>query len=302
VVTHSADISFEYAVREIGCQALPLLNGPRTGHVSALFDSSFYIKIEHALMCLGHTEMHTSSLNLVTDVPASVNWPASGIRTGDRVRILDDRIWVGNCLVFRTGEAARWSPDPFPTGWTAENLRAGLDVASKVCERLAPEEGLARFIQSPRPTFNHHSVCAHAASPIDALSRWLSNSDPDPDWPAQLLGLGPGLTPSGDDFIAGMMIALHGIGEIAKAELIWQAALPQAHTSTNPISYAHLQSASAGYGSAALHNAISMIVCGRTVEIQYAITRAASIGHTSGWDALAGAVAACRHLLSIREK
>ena len=302
MVAHNPNILFEYTVREIGCQAAPLLNGSRIGHVSALFDSSFYIKIENCLICLGHTKMHTSSLNLVTDVPASVNWPASGVRTGDHVRILDDRVWVGNHLVFHIGAAARWSPGPFPTGWTEENLIAGLDVASKVCERFAPEEGLARFIQAPRPTFDPYSVCAHAASPIDALSRWLSNSDLDPDWPTQLLGLGPGLTPSGDDFIAGMMIALHGLGEIAKAELIWQAATTQAATSTNPISYAHLQSASAGYGSAALHNAIAMIVCGRMVEIQPAITRAASIGHTSGWDALAGAVAACRHQLSPQQK
>ena len=272
------------------------------GHVSALFDSSFYIEIEDRLMCLGHAEMHTSSLNLVTNVPASVNWPASGVRAGDRVRILDDRIWVGDHLVFHIGAAVLWSPEPFPAGWTEENLIAGLNVASKVCERIAPEEGLARFIQNPRPNFDRHSVCAHAASPIDTLSRWLLNLDPDPDWPAQLLGLGPGLTPSGDDFIAGMMIAFHGIGEIVKAELIWQATTPQVGISTNPISYAHLQSASTGYGSAALHNAIAMIVSGRTVEIQSAIIRVAAIGHTSGWDALAGAVAACRHRLSTLEK
>jgi len=272
------------------------------GHVSALFDSSFYIEIEDRLMCLGHAEMHTSSLNLVTNVPASVNWPASGVRAGDRVRILDDRIWVGDHLVFHIGAAVLWSPEPFPAGWTEENLIAGLNVASKVCERIAPEEGLARFIQNPRPNFDRHSVCAHAASPIDTLSRWLLNLDPDPDWPAQLLGLGPGLTPSGDDFIAGMMIAFHGIGEIVKAELIWQATTPQVGISTNPISYAHLQSASTGYGSAALHNALAMIVSGRTLEIQSAIIRVAAIGHTSGWDALAGAVAACRHRLSTLEK
>jgi hypothetical protein len=246
--------------------------------------------------------MHTSSLNLVTNVPASVNWPASGVRAGDRVRILNDRIWVGDHLVFHIGAAVLWSPEPFPAGWTEENLIAGLNVASKVCERIAPKEGLARFIQNPRPNFDRHSVCAHAASPIDTLSRWLLNLDPDPDWPAQLLGLGPGLTPSGDDFIAGMMIAFHGIGEIVTAELIWQATTPQAGISTNPISYAHLQSASTGYGSAALHNAIAMIVSGRTVEIQSAIIRVAAIGHTSGWDALAGAVAACRHRLSTLEK
>lgn len=251
---------------------------------------------------MGHTEMHTSSLNLVTNVPASVNWPATGIQTTDRVWISDDKIRVGNRFVFRTDTAAQWSPDLLPAEWNTDSLRAGLDAASKVCECLAPNEGLGRFIQTRRPIFERRSVCAYAAAPIDDLSRWLSDTHPDPDWPTGLLGLGPGLTPSGDDFIAGMMIALHGIGDIKTAEKIWQAVSRQSATATNPVSYAHLRSASAGYGSAALHNAIAMIVCGRTGEIQPAITQAASIGHTSGWDALAGAVAACRHRLADPEK
>jgi len=302
VVTPGPNTSFEYAVREIGCQAAHFLDRPRTGHVSALFDSSFYIDIEGNLMCLGHTEMHTSSLNLVTNVPASVNWLASGVRTGDRVLYAENNIRVGNRFVFRADAATQWSPDPIPAGWTTESLRAGLDTASEVCECLAPEEGLARFIETPRPQFDRHSICAHAAAPIDDLTRWLSDTHPDPDWPARLLGLGPGLTPSGDDFIGGMMIALHGIGEGEATEQIWQAAQSHAAVATNPISYAHLRAASAGYGSAALHDAIAVITCGRAAEIQPAITRAASIGHTSGWDALAGAVAACRHRLSAPKK
>ena len=293
MVTHGTDASFEYAVQEIGCQAVPLLDRPGVGSVSALFDSSFYIEIEGGLVCLGHTEMHTSSLNLVTDVPASVHWSASGLRTGDPVWISADRLRVGNRFVFSTDTATQWSPNPIPTTWTTASLKAGLDLASEIGECLAPNEGLARFIQTPRPQFDRLTVCAYAASPIDGFYHWLSNMHPGPNWPPGLLGLGPGLTPSGDDFIGGMMIAFHVIGNGRTAEKIWRVVKPHAANMTNAISCAHLQSAAEGYGSAALHHALAAILCGRKKDIRLAMIGAAAIGHTSGWDALAGAVVAC---------
>jgi len=299
-VTHGTEASFEYVVREVGCQAAPLLNCHGTGCVSALFDSSFYIEIDEGLMCLGHASMHTSSLNLVTNIPASVNWPASGIRIGDKVQISNDQFRVGNRFVFHTGTATRWSPAPVPATWTAASLEAGLAAVSEVGECLSPDEGLGRFVQMPRPQFDNRSICAYAAAPIDDLSHWLLDMRPDPDWPSRLLGLGPGLTPSGDDFIGGMMIAFHGIGNGRIAKNIWRVAALHAVTATNAVSRAHLQSAAEGYGSAALHEALSAILCGRGEDIRSAIERAVAIGHTSGWDALAGAVTAVRMRSAIK--
>jgi hypothetical protein len=59
---------------------------------------------------------------------------------------------------------------------------------------------------------------------------------------------------------------------------------------TSPISAAFLRAAAEGLGCEALHEAISAILEGRTEALARHIEALGRIGHTSGWDALAGAV------------
>jgi hypothetical protein len=102
-----------------------------------------------------------------------------------------------------------------------------------------------------------------------------------------LIGLGPGLTPAGDDFVGGAMIALRTFGYVDTAERIAAWALPLAGERTNRISRAHLECAAAGEGHEALHDYLGSF--GPT-----ALERLARIGHSSGLDAAAGARAALR--------
>ena len=60
------------------------------------------------------------------------------------------------------------------------------------------------------------------------------------------------------------------------------------------LSVAHLSAAAAGRGSAALHAALNALVTGRADDLPAELERIEEIGHTSGWDALAGAVTALR--------
>ena len=123
---------------------------------------------------------------------------------------------------------------------------------------------------------------------VEALSRWLSNAQSLPHDAAGLIGLGPGLTPSGDDLIGGVLCALHaaGRGEIAARLAGW--ALPLARNGTNRISYAHLACAAEGACGETVNDAIVKLMSGERVDL----LRISAIGHTSGWDALAGAALA----------
>ena len=100
-----------------------------------------------------------------------------------------------------------------------------------------------------------------------------------------LIGLGPGLTPAGDDFVGGAMIALRAFGNAPLADRIASWALPLARKRTNRISRAHLECAARGEGHEALHD----LLC--TFEEKH-LERLARIGHTSGLDAAAGALLA----------
>ena len=102
--------------------------------------------------------------------------------------------------------------------------------------------------------------------------------------------MGPGLTPSGDDFVGGAMIALRTGGEPGLADRIAAWALPLAETRTGRISRAHLACAARGEGHEALH-ALLAAPAG-SARFDECLARLARIGHTSGLDAAAGALLA----------
>lgn len=117
-------------------------------------------------------------------------------------------------------------------------------------------------------------------NPAQAFLGWIAGAGKPDD---ALIGLGPGLTPAGDDFVGGAMIALRSFGRAELADRLAAWALPLAKQRTNRISRAHLESAAAGEGHEALHALLGSF----DAKHLEALGR---IGHTSGLDAAAGAL------------
>jgi hypothetical protein len=101
------------------------------------------------------------------------------------------------------------------------------------------------------------------------------------------------LTPSGDDLLGGTLIALRALGWLRVADTLADWLLPRARVRTHPISYAHLACAAGGEGSAALHDALRAL-CSPDGPVARPLAALGSIGHSSGWDALAGAALVIR--------
>lgn len=127
------------------------------------------------------------------------------------------------------------------------------------------------------------------AAPAESFLRWLEGEGSADE---ALIGLGPGLTPAGDDFVGGAMIALRAFGHVAAAERIAAWALPLAKARTNRISRAHLECAARGEGHEALHDWLA-------APSGANLARLASIGHSSGLDAAAGASLALRAVATL---
>ena len=105
-----------------------------------------------------------------------------------------------------------------------------------------------------------------------------------------LLGLGPGLTPSGDDFVGGLLIALRELGLSSLADRIGERVVFESAERTNTISAAHLRWAARGQGSEALHDTFRALRGHSEGDLDESLTTLAGVGHCSGWDALAGIV------------
>ncbi len=283
----------------------PGLRGPGLrGTVSAVFERSFYIHLAGQEVCLGPPDLGAGPLNLRCHVERP-DWRAWGLRVGAAVLVAVHGIRVAPNLSVSLCDATVWRPTA-PGPWSAASLATGLHALDALLPGRVPEVGLGVLALPRDPAARLPAVAAAARAPAAALARTLRRAlarplgaptpIPAPVVPdlRALIGLGPGLTPSGDDLIGGALIALDLLGRTDLRDGLWKSLRPYADAESNAITRAHLGAAAQGLGGAALHGFLNDVLTGTTAALPRRLAALGTIGHTSGWDALAGAVIALR--------
>jgi hypothetical protein len=281
------------AVIEVGVLAHRSLRSGRRGRIAAVFERSLYAVLDDCWICIGSNDLGSGPLHLLcTGVEPRRFSAGAGIAIVDRTILVDGMPFAGFAA------ASVWAPPPSPD-WTLDSLRTGLAVVDEVWPFLAIEQGLVASggVQSlARP-----SRVLVAAAPglavlkalIEACLRGQRCARRDYKGIVALIGLGPGLTPSGDDLIGGALVALASLSRLATRDALWRVC--RAHLGrTNEISAAHLRSAALGYAAAPLHEAIHAVIAGQVDRIKPALAALSRIGHSSGLDAFAGALMVLR--------
>ena len=246
-----------------------------------MFERSFYVVLDRQWICIGPPALGPGPLNALYAGPNSPAPPPLGAPAAVTRGMLhvDGRS-------FARLELGPEPPPAAPRPWSAASLAAGLRA----------------FAVLPRPPdgFADPAVARAAAAPIAWLKRLITDHcagighahEAAPLAP--LLGLGPGLTPSGDDFVGGGLVALAALGLSDLRDTLWSALRPQGGERTSDISLAHLAAAAEGECAPALRHALEAIMANAPAELPGAVGALARIGHTSGLDAMAGAVLVLR--------
>jgi len=265
------------------------------GDVVAKFEHSLYVRFStSAFACIGAQSIGAGPLNVLL---AERDWPR--LRTVSLPQAVEASAGVlalGKHRIALTG-AARWHPRRSPV--RRELLAARLHSLTALARRHVPRVGLSRLAFSPQ---------AHYADPVlqlarpgwNALESWLVHAiagnpaTPEPEV-ATLIGLGPGLTPSGDDIFCGVLIAAAVLGLDQARGALWSWLLAHVDQRTSVLSAAHLRAAAIGHGHSALH---AVLDCSADDEsaLDAALYRLGHVGHCSGWDALAGVALVWRTL------
>ena len=281
-------------IHSLGRAAGQTLHQTAAGQVLAVFEHSAYLAdSRQQLFCLGLSSIGCGPLQAVCDL-TSPDWRNSGLYPGQWWQCHGHKLHLGGRLVLdysaaQTWRAAMGSIPPKPV------LQRNLARLEHWLEHDPPAAGFGPLLPGLcRGVVRANSASAllrQAQQSITALLQWFVQATPEPSPAArQLLGLGPGLTPSGDDFIGGVMLTARALGCDAWAERLAYWVLPLAHRHTNRISNAHLQCAALGEGAEVVHTALSALNGER--ELRPAITHLTQLGHSSGWDTLAGMVCA----------
>lgn len=263
-------------MRAIGYRAQALIAAGCAGRVLAVVSGAVYLQTDAGEVFWLVREpalLHARSIVCA--------WPEDEPAVGMAFRARGGLLQIGAHVQVDGRAATVWRPRPIAS--------SALAPRAMIAARLA---AMAGDIDAPRPA--EPFLCFEdrfaGLTGVD-INILTEHSKP-------LIGLGPGLTPAGDDFVGGLFFALHH----------WRAAhartwdmrpiadlLAWARGRTGIISYAFLCDLAGGQGPAPLHDLLGGLI-GReaTADVAECVGRLRSIGASTGTQMLAGALTALR--------
>lgn len=267
--------------------------------VHSVFQSAMNLRLndEHGLLTLIASGEGDLPRGIRLDTPEGFSF--EGFQTGEPAVCRDEVLYFENStLTIQLSGARRWKCD-LPTlkcdvtdpmvstawsfVWDALNKRQRLKESEIVAEDLfrlgdTMRAGISRRVgEAMRDLF--HATRHHELSDVSAIK--------------SLIGLGPGLTPSGDDLLVGYMAGLwctvRDHSERAQFISGLGKTIIRLSENTNDISRTYLYHAVQGQVSSRLANLAHAICGGANPErlIELAET-AMSVGHTSGMETVTG--------------
>ena len=296
----------------VGSEASRLLASPGLrGRVIASVSGAAYIEADEgdagdgSILALGASTLPAHRRFILSPgVPAS-------LRPGSRV--LGD----GETLVFEDGthlylgEAPVWEGPHVGPEMAASPADVAVRGARAAREALLLHHGdnlglaLPMLAQcwrggSPvQPTGCSSPLLQAAAGPVTGIVRacGAGRLDLALDHGQSLIGLGPGLTPAGDDFVGGVLFAAWHLGVTYPSLCPWddepvRALVASWAPLTSRISHAYLEDFSCGQGPEPLHGLMeALLTRGLPSETMAHVQRVVRIGQSSGWAMLTGALA-----------
>ena len=275
-----------------------LVNAANGGEVLAVFRRTLILKFkpcsatdknEPSVLALVLPEIGDGPLNIVLDEQVNT---LNGFRSSQSACFRRGELRIGKTSIL-LDRASIWEPRP---NWSKfrsepEEVTRALELALSLVQCEASSTSILEVIgpsvclDATRPTL--HEFLGRARRGMDALEVGLKG---EPGalhaGVSQLAGLGPGLTPAGDDFLSGVMLCLwlrHPDAPFV-CRSISQVAVPR----TTLLSGAMLQRAAGGECNADWHHLFHSVTNGDRMRTGVAAARILAHGNTSGSDSVAG--------------
>ncbi|MFI5664640.1 DUF2877 domain-containing protein [Streptomyces sp. NPDC051684] len=280
-----------------------LRHGPLDGRVDSTFT--------HVINVLtGDDELVSLCARGLDDAPWSArvdvdDWSASGIRAGAPVTLTADEVAFGTptrLVVLMTLGPREWHAKPVGLRLTGPQLAVRAGVLAELLDAHGPPGGM----RTPPDSANafEAAVGAELRRGQAALHRSVLAGD-GPGLRAaitQLLGLGPGLTPSGDDFLTGLaLLAAQPGGQLPGYVTAAREVVERLPDRTTRLSRTTLREALRGRARQSLLDALRRLLdpaepgaAELSRRLRPPVDRVLAIGHTSGADLLSGLLAGLR--------
>ena len=283
-------------IARCGAIAREVLGDDGEVRVLAVFERTFYLACPHGIVCVGPPDLVAGPINVATADERT--WASLALAVDDEGEIAAGMATVGDTLAIDVASGATWHPSPFPA-FAPQAASRGVAAVRDAVAAECPSDGLASLVFFPtaRRASTGIDAASAAAQPVAQLRDTLPSVLRSGRWNAAalraatlLIGLGPGFTPSGDDLVGGLMLALTASGRAPLRNDLWHALRPELDDLTTPPSAMHLSAAADGMAAEPIHHLLDDILSGGTAALGDRLAAVTRLGHTSGWDIAAGMI------------
>jgi Protein of unknown function (DUF2877). len=279
-----------------------------TGRVHSVFKRVINLAFPgQKLISIAHATIGNSPVNIVTDAKDNCGWDGLGVDVGGTGHLQEGFLYLDR-LTINLRTAQPWIPaiqKPLGPPLPAHEIASNLLSLRRISAGLATRHGLSPLLPFTDELLlgrcpeiaRHDPFLSAAATSIAGITQAIKASD----LPAlqihagKLAGLGPGLTPSGDDLLAGLMAAMlfaqkthSGSPRKVPAEHLNETILRHTKGKTNDLSRQHLEFSARGEVSETMESLILTLLQGPSSNLNVAARELMKIGASSGSDLLLG--------------
>lgn len=289
----------------VGEAARSIIASSRSGCTQGVYRGAVNIMLTRGLVSLVPELSERGPLNLTIMAPRSSGMRDLGFEVDEPVRVEGGNLLVGDRLAVDLSAAATHSEAPQAlrtVGMAA--LRRNLRAAREAGLKRGRHEGIGGLLSAHIGEMAASSAAgqgvfaAAAAHRIDQLVFAVRKDD----WQTldrtvrRMVGLGVGLTPSCDDFLAGMAIFTSfysaSSGTLAETSRAIARAISDHVEMTTPLSEAYLRQAARGRGNQRVMALCRALLTSGPHSAAEATERLMTVGETSGTDTLLGVLVA----------
>lgn len=283
-------------ITQAGKKANSLLVHGQRGQVLAAFCKAIYLLTEDGeLFWLAGDgiPMH--------DRCAVVSTIISPLLDGDSFFVEGSSLVVNETFIYNIDHGTIWSPPETKCNLEPSELAARLNgfVLQLDCSQA---RGFGTFLpviqalwQDMRIPYVHYTnpLLQFAQPKVLNMARACleGNASLISEQAEMLVGLGAGLTPSGDDFLGGILFAIKTLQTYYPDTIIVPVNLPIENygSRTHAISFALLKDLTDGSAVEPLHHLVNNLSAGTSINcIHSYVSQLTNIGHSTGWDLLTG--------------
>lgn len=248
------------------------------------------------LKCRTNGELYTIATDSVDNAPNTLvtdidSFSKRGLVIGDQVYAEGDRIYVGKNAAVMLQQVHVWRSKLPPYPEDEDILRNHVAEAQLWIEAHGKAGGMKRSAETENPFDQEMDRLLRERSEglLEALSKGEVSLAS--HYAIQLIGLGPGLTPSGDDFLVGLFAVMNLTnGPLFKIRHMCEQVVAASADRSNPISYMALKKAASGQVRESIGEFMHHMIHGSETEVISSLSRVLAIGSTSGTDIALGLV------------